>query len=148
MALTGCPECKHENSDKAAHCAKCGHPFKMTNNETGLWAAVTKAKTPINVFALAMMACAAVFGYSATKVESAEALRAFTYSLHTFLAVVGMFFLTLLFCRSAIYHPNELSKQSDSQMGVGHDKPGLAAGLICLLCLAYGMYQVYATWSQ
>ncbi len=145
MALTKCPECTHENSDKALHCVSCGHPVETTIQASSPWAAVTKAKTPINVFALAMMAGASVFGYSATKVEGAEALKAFTYSLHTFLAVVGMFFLTLLFCRSAIYHPDEVSR---SHTTLGQDKPGVAAGLIGLILIAYGLYQAFASLTQ
>jgi hypothetical protein len=145
MPLTKCPECDHEISDKAVHCVSCGHPVETTNQVPGPWAAVTRAKTPINVFALAMMAGASVFGYSATKVEGTDALKAFTYSLHTFLAVVGMFFLTLLFCRSAIYHPNELS---DAQAKLGQDRPGIAAGVIGLIFVAYGLYQAFATLSH
>ncbi len=144
MALTNCPVCDHENSDAAFHCASCGHPFESTKH-TGPWGAVTNAKTPINVFALAMMAGASIFGYSATNVEGPEALKAFTYSLHTFLAVVGMFFLTLLFCRSAMYPP---TAAGDAQATSGQDKPGVAAGLIGVILVAYGVYQAFAWLSE
>lgn len=49
-----------------------------------------------------MMACASLFGVSATQIEG-HALSAFTYALHIFLAIAGMFFICLLFCRSSIY---------------------------------------------
>lgn len=143
MAIVSCPDCKREISDQAPTCVNCGHPFQAQRRQ-GVWDAVTQARTPINVFALAMMAGASVFGYSATRVEGPESLRAFTYSLHTFLAVVGMFFLTLLFCRSAIYHPNDVDIDPASPT---QDRPIIAAGLIGTLLIAYGIYQAFATLS-
>ncbi|WP_432695865.1 hypothetical protein ACQUQP_15160 [Marinobacterium sp. YM272] len=146
MALIRCQDCDHEVSDQAASCINCGRPIKETaessNPMTAAWAAVTRSKTPINLFALAMMACAAVLGISAKSVTSSCALIAFTYTLHTFLAVAGMFFVTLLFCRAGIYHPDDLAKaKRDGLPSLGRDKPLIAAGLIVLMFTAYALYQ-------
>jgi nitrate reductase gamma subunit len=92
------------------------------------------------VFALAMMACAAVFGASATLLKE-NSLSAFTYSLHTFLAVTGMFFLTLLFCRKAIYPPSDLVWAMKHKVDLGSDRPVLAAVLIGIMLVFYGYYQ-------
>ena len=101
-----------------------------------------KAKTPINIFAIAMMACASILGGSATLVESCESLTAFTYTIHAFIAVSGMFFLAMLFCRKGIYHPQDLEKvSSEVRSELGRDRPVIAAVLIALMMLAYGYYQ-------
>jgi len=143
MALLECPDCKGEISDQASACPKCGRPRESKDalgSWTGAWQAVGKTKTPINVFALAMMACAAVFGFSATQLGE-NALAAFTYALHTFLAIAGMFFVILLFCRRAIYHPDDLAKAKEHGVDFGEDKPLLAAVLIGAMMIAYGGYQ-------
>ncbi len=100
---------------------------------------------PINVFALAMMACAAVLGVSSTSVDNTFALKAFTYSLHIFLAVSGMFFATILFCRKGLYHPDDLVVAKRAGVDdLGNDNPVVAAVIICLIVLAYGSYQIYS----
>ncbi len=147
MALIKCQDCGQEISDQSAACIGCGRPVNAGSENSGplqgVWGAVTRSKTPINLFALAMMACAAVLGVSATKVGDTCALIAFTYTLHTFLAVAGMFFVTLLFCRRGIYHPDDLARaRRDGLPDMGQDKPLLAAALISLMFLAYGLYQL------
>lgn len=112
------------------------------NKNSTPWNAVTKAKTPINIFAMAMMACASILGASATFINSCESLTAFTYTIHAFIAISGMFFLTLLFCRKGIYHPQDLSKVSpEVRNDLGKDNPIFAAILIAFMMLAYGYYQ-------
>jgi hypothetical protein len=101
-----------------------------------------KAKTPINIFAIAMMACASILGGSATLVDSCESLTAFKYSIHAFIAISGMFFLALLFCRKGIYHPQDLEKLSpEVRRDLGKDRPALAAVLIIIILAVYGAYQ-------
>ncbi|HBP89455.1 MAG TPA: hypothetical protein PKK23_19960 [Nitrospirales bacterium] len=146
MSLVKCPECQQEISDQAALCVKCGNPIHSLSEQpshvkTG-WSAVTKAKTPINVFCLAMMACSAILGVSATQVDSDYALTAFTYTLHIFLAVSGMFFATILFCRKGMYHPEDLAKAKQAGVDdLGQDKPIIAAVIIGFMILTYGIYQ-------
>lgn len=136
-------------SEKAVACPHCGCPRegrdKGAAEDSGVWQAVLKSRTPINVFALAMMACASVFGFSATRLGE-DALVAFTYSLHVFLAVAGMFFVCLLFCRSAIYHPDDLAKAKRAGVELGKDRPVVAAVLIVSMMVAYGIYQ-YVTFG-
>lgn len=104
--------------------------------------AVSQARTPINVFALAMMACAALLGLSATQISGCDSRTAFTYTIHAFLAVAGMCFVTLLFCPSTIYHPRDLAQADQTRAeGPRADRPGIAAALIMLMLLAYGWYQ-------
>lgn len=146
MSLIKCNDCGQEISDEARACIKCGRPQSISEEAPTepprIWDAVIKAKTPINIFALAMMACASVLGYSATKITGCEALTAFTYTIHAFLAVSGMFFLAILFCRQGIYHPGDLSKLSpDTVKHLGQDRPGIAALLIVAMILAYAFYQ-------
>jgi hypothetical protein len=106
------------------------------------WNTVTKSRTPINVFALAMMACSAILGISATRVDEICSLTAFTYTLHIFLAVSGMFFATILFCRKGIYHPEDLAKAKHAGVDdLGQDRPVIAAVLICIMVIGYGVYQ-------
>ena len=112
------------------------------DKSNALLSAANKAKTPINIFAIAMMACASVLGGSATLVESCESLTAFTYTIHAFLAVSGMFFLSLLFCRKGIYHPQDLDTVSpEVRSELGMDRPITAATLIVFTMFAYGGYQ-------
>lgn len=150
MVMTNCENCAQELSDQAMACVKCGHPAG-TKTESGsvidsAWAAVTRSKTPINLFAIAMMACAAILGMSATQAVSDNALIAFTYTQHTFLAVTGMFFVTILFCRKGVYHPDDLAKaERDGLSELGNDRPVVAAVLIGLMMLAYGLYQAINT---
>lgn len=111
-----------------------------------MWKAVTKARTPINVFAIAMMAAASLFGASSTQIEGHE-LEAFTYSLHIFLAVAGMFFACLLFCKSSIYHPEELAKAKRDGFEFAPDRPVLAASLIGVILTGYAAYQGWSLFN-
>lgn len=139
-----CPDCEREISDQANSCPHCGCPNggsqKRSDSNSGIWQAVVKSKTPINVFALAMMACASVFGFSSTQLESGG-LEAFQYSLHVFLAVSGMFFACILFCRKAIYHPDDLVKAKEAGVELGEDRPVVAAILIGIFIGLYAVYQ-------
>jgi hypothetical protein len=146
MSLIKCPECDQEISNQAVMCVKCGNPINKSigrqSHLNAAWNAVTKSRTPINVFSLAMMACAAILGVSATQVNNAWALTAFTYTLHIFLAVSGMFFATILFCRKGMYHPEDLAKSKQAGVDdLGQDKPIVAAVLIFMMVIAYGVYQ-------
>ncbi len=127
-------------------CIKCGRPLESSTKSLGIvdgaWAAVTRSKTPINLFAIAMMSCSSILGMSATRVESDNSLIAFTYTLHIFMAVTGMFFVTILFCRKGIYHPDDLAKaKREGITDMGEDKPIVAAVLIVLMLIAYGLFQ-------
>jgi hypothetical protein len=146
MSLIKCPECNQEISNQAELCVNCGNPInKAIEQQSYLntaWNTVTKSRTPINVFALAMMACSAILGVSATQVDGIYSLTAFTYTLHIFLAVSGMFFATILFCRKGMYHPEDLAKAKRAGVDdLGEDNPIIAAVLIFLMVLAYGAYQ-------
>lgn len=146
MSIIKCLECGQDISDQAKLCVKCGYPIQPSeespDKKSALWNAVTKARTPINIFALAMMACASVLGVSATGIDDCYSLTAFTYTIHVFIAVSGMFFLAILFCRKGIYHPEELSNvKSEVFVELGVDRPVIAAVLISLMMLAYGYYQ-------
>jgi len=147
MSLINCPECDQEISNKAVMCVKCGNPISQSTgsqqkSENAAWNAVTKSRTPINVFSLAMMACSAILGVSATQVGNTFSLTAFTYTLHIFIAVSGMFFATILFCRKGMYHPEDLAKAKEAGgEDLGQDKPILAAILIFIMVIAYGVYQ-------
>ena len=150
MSLIKCVECDHEISDQAIRCVQCGNPTgnnaNQQNHLSSAWQAVTKSRTPINVFSLAMMACAAILGVSATQIVNEYALTAFTYTLHIFLAVSGMFFATILFCRNGMYHPKDLAKAKQAGVeDLGQDKPILAAVLIFIMVIAYGVYQWLTT---
>lgn len=141
MSNQPCPACERPLSDKATSCPHCGHPLKTDSPPSAsLWQAVTRARTPINVFALAMMASASVFGASATQLGD-NALIAFTYALHIFLAIAGMFFLCLILCRACIYHPEELAKAKKDGLEIPPDRPILAACLIGVMIVGYSVYQ-------
>ena len=148
MGLVKCSECEHQISDKAKFCVNCGCPLQEEPPEDKQslgWSTASKARTPINIFALAMMCCASILGGSATFVESCESQTVFTYTIHAFIAVSGMFFLTLLFCRKGVYHPEDLDKVStEVRKELGTDQPHIAAALITFMMLAYGAYQFNA----
>lgn len=83
-----------------------------------------------------------MLGVSATQVGDEWSLTAFTYTLHIFLAVSGMFFATILFCRKGMYHPEDLAKARQAGVeDLGQDKPNFAAVLIIIMIIAYGVYQ-------
>lgn len=94
------------------------------------------------MFGFAMMMCAAIFGYSSTQIGT-DALTAFTYAIHIFLAVAGMFFVCLLFCRKSIYHPDDLIKAKQEGVDLGPGRPVLAAVLIGIMMLGYAAYQAF-----
>lgn len=140
MPIQPCPDCTQPLSDQAASCPHCGYPQQDAQKENASpWRAAIKAKTPINVFALAMMACASIFGVSSTQLGE-DSLEAFTYALHVFLAVSGMFFVCLLFCRSCIYHPDDLAKAKKYGLETPPDRPGIAAALIAVMLTGYTLY--------
>ena len=115
------------------------------DKESSLLSAANKARTPINVFAIAMMACASVLGGSATMIDGCYSLTAFTYTIHAFIAVSGMFFLTLLFCRKGIYHPKDMDEVSlATRSDLGKDRPELAAFLIAGMMIGYACYQYFS----
>jgi hypothetical protein len=149
MAIITCLDCSHEISDEAAICVYCGRPNSPNGKGDSInspWGSVNAAKTPINVFALAMMACTAVLGASAPFIDSEFSLGAFKYSIHAFLAVTTMFFLSLLFCRKGIYHPSDLGNaKTEVLKEMGKDEPRLAAAIIFIMLLAYGGYQYQAS---
>jgi hypothetical protein len=151
MAIITCLDCSHEISDEAAICVHCGRPNSPDGKGGSInspWGAVNAARTPINVFALAMMACTAVLGVSAQFIDTEGSLEAFTYSIHAFLAVATMFFLSLLFCRKGIYHPSDLGNVRTEVLNeMGKDEPRLAAALIFIVLLAYGGYQAYKSYQ-
>ena len=146
MSLINCLDCGQEVSELAEKCVNCGRPLvdakESPNKSSHIWSAVTKAKTPINIFALAMMACASVLGYSATQITGCDSRVAFTYTIHAFLAVSGMFFLAILFCRKGIYHPEDLNEVKPEVLkDLGKDRPIIVAVLIFIMLSAYGIYQ-------
>ena len=150
MPLISCPVCEGQVSDQAETCCHCGHPLKKRGRSVeqkgpydAAWSAATKTRTPVNVFSVAMMACAAILGVAATQINNPEALTAFTYALHLFFGVSGMFFAILLFCRKGLYHPRDLAKAK--QAGVdnfGIDRPDFAGILILIVVVAYGVYHI------
>lgn len=154
MAMIKCEECGHAISDKAEVCISCGcptetesQPSRFRTGLSGAWSAVTRSRTPINLFAIAMMSCASILGMSATQIESPNSLMAFTYTLHVFMAVTGMFFVTILFCRKGVYHPDDLAQAKRDGLSdeLGEDRPLVAAVLIVTMLTAYAVYQaVYA----
>lgn len=96
-----------------------------------------------------MMSCAAILGMSATAIDDVCDLTAFKYTLHIFLAVSGMFFATILFCRKGMYHPQDIAKaKQEGWEESGEDKPAIAAVLICLMLLFYGLYQLRVLETQ
>jgi hypothetical protein len=153
VSLIKCPDCDHDVSDEASVCIHCGRPLKSVPGKrpalSNAWDAVTRSRTPINVFALAMMACAAVLGASSTQIDNVCDLTAFTYTLHIFLALCGMFFATVLFSRRGIYHPADLAKAKQSGMlDLGRDHPVVAAVFICLMVAGYTGYRVYVHYAM
>ena len=145
MALINCPECENRISEHASACPQCGNPIASSEEDKsaskGAWRAVIKSKTPINIFALAMMASASIFGMSATQLGE-DSLTGFTYSLHIFLAIAGMFFVCLIFCPRVIYHPEDLVKAKKGGVDLGTSRPLTAAILISLMILLYGVFQL------
>lgn len=155
MAMINCEDCDQPISNKADNCLHCGCPVAANDSPTkqkinSAWGAVSRSKTPINLFAIAMMCCSSVLGLSATQINSPTALIAFTYTLHVFMAVTGMFFVTILFCRKGVYHPDDLAKARRDGITneLGTDRPLLAAILIVMMMSAYAVYQAKAADRQ
>jgi len=70
------------------------------------WAELIKAiRSPLNVFALTVLVCNAVFALAAANLNSVEA---FTYSMHLFLGIVGAFTLIALWSPGTLYHPDDI----------------------------------------
>lgn len=148
MPLDPCPDCEENVSSRAESCPRCGCPLtesdEIGGGRKGAWNAVLKSRTPINVFALAMMACASILGVSAVNLDT-DALVGFTYTLHIFLAVSGMFFVCLIFCPRSMYHPDDLVRAQKEGVELERNRPVVAASLIGVMLVAYGLYQ--AIWG-
>ena len=141
MSLDKCPDCHHEVSDQAISCVKCGRltafGLKRQGTVSSMWDIIARLRAPINVFAFAMMAAAAIFGMYAVDVMSDNDLQAFAFALHVFLAIAGMFFVTLLFCPGRIYHPKDL----EGITLLEKNRPEWAVAIIVAMILIYGVYQ-------
>lgn len=86
-------EPKHDNDSKQ-------------KETTSGWAELIRAiRSPLNVFALTVLVCNAVFALAAAKLNS---LTAFTYSMHLFLGIVGAFTLIALWSPRTLYHPEDI----------------------------------------
>ena len=143
MSTKKCPDCDHVVSELALACVNCGRLTdygikKHENSSSSMWDVITRLRAPINVFAFAMMTAAAVFGMYSVDVIADTDLKAFAFSLHVFLAIAGMFFVTLLYCPGRIYHPNDLNGYKFEQ-----DRPDIAAAIIVTMLVLYAAYQLY-----
>jgi hypothetical protein len=78
-------------------------------------AIIGSLKSPLSVFGLAMLICNAVFSISAAFIND-NALEAFVYSIHTFLAIVFAFVIIAIWSPRSLYHPSELA-------GIGNELP-------------------------
>lgn len=112
---------------------------EAANDRKHYAAIIGSLKSPLSVFGLAMLICNAVFSLSAAIMGD---IRAFTYSIHTFLAIVFAFIVIAIWSPRSLYHPSEL-------VGLEHQLPEnkhapWVITLVILLCgFTYVGYQLY-----
>lgn len=91
--------------------------------------------SPLRFFSLTALICSAVFSLSAGIIGQMEA---FIYSIHMFLAIVGLFVLIAIWCPSALYHPQELENIPQGKLPLHRPWAVTVAGLVgLLLYMAY-----------
>ena len=145
MAITKCSECGKEISDKAVMCVGCGYPLTDTSSGTigqftkSALRTVTEVRSPINVFTFGMLLCSAVFALSSTMVVAIDK-DAFKWAIHMFLAIVGLFYLIILYCPKALYRPDDLTKLDKTVL---RDEPNKAFFLALLGMCIYLSYQIW-----
>jgi len=102
-------------------------------------AIISSLKSPLSVFGLAMLVCNAVFSISAGIMGS---LDAFTYSIHTFLAIVYSFIIIAIWSPRSLYHPSELAGIENQLPDIKHSR--LIITIVLLVSVfSYAGYQVY-----
>lgn len=91
--------------------------------------------SPLRFFSLTALICTSVFSLSAGIIGTIEA---FIYSMHMFLAIVGLFVLVAIWCPLALYHPQELENIPQGKLPLHRPWPATVAGLVgLLLYIAY-----------
>lgn len=95
--------------------------------------------TPLKFFGLVAMLCLPVFSLAAANVRDKLSYDAFIYTLHTYLAVVGMFALISLFSPRSLYHPKEIQDLHNQGLLPKHHPI-----IPCIIALAsLAMYLLY-----
>jgi hypothetical protein len=101
-------------------------------------AIISSLRSPMSVFGLAMLICNAVFSTSAAIMGD---LDAFTYSIHTFLAIVFLFVIIAVWSPRTLYHPVDLKDLEKELPEIKHSREIIT--LIMLLAgSAYAGYQL------
>lgn len=113
---------------------------ELESNDTKNYPAIIGSlKSPLSVFGLAMLICNAVFSMAAAIMGK---LDAFTYSIHTFLAIVFAFIVIAIWSPRSLYHPAELAGLEKELPEIKHSR--LVITLVILLSGSiYTGYQVY-----
>lgn len=113
-------------------------------------AILTAVGTPLKFFGLAAILCLPVFSVAAAKVSTQFSYDAFIYTLHTYLAVVGMFTLVSLFSPRSLYHPKELEGINSYTQPPKYNPliPCLIALTALAMYLAYQAFVVYGVGSH
>ena len=102
--------------------------------------------TPLKFFGLVAILCLPVFSIAAANVRDKLSFYAFIYTLHTYLAVVGVFALICLFSPRSLYHPKELLEIHDPKL-LPKQHP-VAACVIALVALAfYMLFQAFVVYK-
>jgi len=97
-------------------------------------AIIASLKSPLSVFGLAMLICNAVFSVSAAVMNN---LEAFTYSIHTFLAIVFAFVIIAIWSPRSLYHPSELVGLDKELAEIKHSKWVITGIFYCLVFLIW-----------
>ena len=97
---------------------------------------------PNRSFTFGMLLCSAVFALTSVWVISVDK-DAFKWAIHAFLAVVGLFYLIILYCPKALYRPEDLAKLRDETDL--RDEPHKA---FLLALLVMGIYLAYQIWGK
>lgn len=101
-------------------------------------AIIQSLKSPMSVFGLAMLLCNAVFAISAAFMED---INAFTYAIHTFLAIVFAFVGIAVWSPRSLYHPAELQGIEKDLNEPKHSKYILTF-VILIAGFGYAGYQI------
>jgi hypothetical protein len=101
-------------------------------------AIISSLRSPMSVFGLAMLICNAVFATSAAIMRD---LNAFTYSIHTFLAIVFLFVIIAVWSPRTLYHPADLAGLEKEVPEIKHSREIIT--LVMLLAVfSYAYYQI------
>ncbi len=102
---------------------------------------VRSIRFPLNLIAFALVLCTAIITYTTATGDTTTEQENFKFAIHTFLAVIGAFFVTSWFCPKSLYYPEDLIKLKEAGIEIRHE-PEKAVKVLFISVVIYMTYQI------